>query len=318
MRYLILLLIILLAMISACTTPVHMADIIESHEAGKGTASQGNDRAAAGRTKLRVMTFNIHWQGYDLNGVFHNSGFAHRMPLVLDVLTMLDADIIGLQEASVEQRTALAPGVREYGMFPLPFEPGDECILYKLHRFDLLESGHVDLHSKPEIIGTNIGARDFVWVYLQDRINGNRFYVVNLHLDHRSSERGRQLDGVLIGEWIGNREFAAPVILIGDFNGKPDQPRYLYLTGKRSYPGMDGASVRMPMPMLDTFTAANPIAWYTGTTNSDYKGIKSRNQIDYIFIPSGSSVIDSRIIYYHADGYYPSDHFPLLSEFELE
>ncbi len=74
----------------------------------------------------------------------------------------------------------------------------------------------------------------------------------------------------------------------------------------------------MPMPMLDTFTAANPNARYTGTVNPDYRGEKNSTQIDYVFVPEGTKVIDSRIIYYNMNGSYPSDHFPVLSEFELE
>jgi exonuclease III len=42
------------------------------------------------------------------------------------------------------------------------------------------------------------------------------------------------------------------------------------------------------------------------------------DRIDYIFVPRGTTVIGSGIIYYHADGSYPSNHFPLLCEFELE
>jgi endonuclease/exonuclease/phosphatase family metal-dependent hydrolase len=269
------------------------------------------------RTSLKVMTFNIRWQGYD-NKKFVHSGFARRKPLILDVLTKFDADIIGLQEASIQQRAAIAPEIPGFGMFPLSTEAGGDCILYRLSRFVLKDSGHEILRRVPEKPGTNIGVRNFFWVYLHDRSSDKRFYVLNLHTDHRSSKRGRQLDGVLIGEWIRNRKFSDPVILTGDFNGTPDKPRYLYLTGQRAYPGVDGKTVRMPMPMLDTFTVANPNARYSGTINSGLRGKKNRNQIDYVFVPRGSKVIGSKIIYYRVNGSYPSDHFPLLSEFELK
>ena len=307
-----------LAAIFLCSAPLYAADVIARPGTGEGHAQERvNPVPAAGRASIKAMTFNIRWQGDD-NGKFVDSGFDRRKPLVLDVLVNFDADIIGLQEASMEQRKTLAPELPGYGMFPSPAEAGDECILYRLDRFYLRDSGHEDLRRQPEKAGTNIGVRDFVWVYLQDRISGKRFYVLSLHMDHRSSGRGRQLDGVLIGEWIRNREFADPVILTGDFNGLPDQPRYLYLTGQQAYAGVDGVIVRMPMPMLDTFRVANPDARYSGTTNSGYKGRKNRNQIDYVFVPDGSTVIGSRIIYYHVNDFYPSDHFPLLSEFELE
>ncbi len=313
------LLLVLMAVMCACTNPVSVTDTMNRSGTEVANVQQATDIvSAADRTSLRVMTFNIRWQGYGDDGEFIDSGFAHRQPLVLDVLTKFSAGIIGLQEASIEQRTALAAGLPGFGMFPRPVDAGDECILFQLERFELRDSGHEILRREPEIAGTNIGVRDFVWVYLQDRISGKRFYVLNFHADHRSSERGRELDGVLIGEWISRREFAHPVILIGDFNGGPNQPRYLFLTGQRTYAGEDGVTVAMPMPMLDTFTVANPHALYTGTVNAGFKGEKNRRQIDFIFVPHGSAVIGSVIIYYQVDGSYPSDHFPLLSEIELE
>lgn len=298
---------------------LYEAEIPDLAATGKSDVQATVDsESTSSHSRLRVMTFNIHWEGHDVDGKYFDTGFVHRKPLVLDVLKKFDADIIGLQEASIEQRTAIAPELTAFGMFPLPAEDGDECILYRLDRFDMREAGHEYLRRKPEKAGTNIGVRDFVWVYLQDQISGERFYVLNLHLDHRSSQRGRELDGVLIGEWIKKRKFKDPVILTGDLNGTPEKPRYLYLTGQRAYPDGNGITVKMPMPMLDTYKVANPHAQYPGTTNSGYRGKKNGNQIDYVFVPSGAEVIDSKIIHYDANGSYPSDHFPLLSEFVLK
>ena len=266
---------------------------------------------------IRVMTFNIRWQGHS-NGIFYDSEFDRRKPLILDVLRNFDADVIGLQEASIEQRTEISPELAGFGMHPLPSEAGDECILYRLSRFDVKDSGHQYLRKVAEEPGTNIGVRDFFWVYLFDKITGKRFYVVNLHLDHRSSVRGRQLDAVLVGRWISNRKYSDPVVLLGDFNGTPEGPRFLYLTGQSDYPDEFDEITGVPMEMLDTFTVANPDELFSGTSNAGRSGIKNNNQIDYIFVPRGTKVIDSSIIYYHKDGSYPSDHFPLLSEFELE
>jgi endonuclease/exonuclease/phosphatase family metal-dependent hydrolase len=72
------------------------------------------------------------------------------------------------------------------------------------------------------------------------------------------------------------------------------------------------------MPMLDTFAAANPDAQYSSTTNTGYRVKKNTSQIDYVFVPVGSKVHASSIIYYQDGGVYPSDHYPLISEFELE
>ena len=318
MRFIIFLLLIHCAVTFLPTNYVFAAESVDRPGTVEGDVLKTDQPGQmVSRTSLKVMTFNIRWQGQDADN-FVDAAFEDRKPLVVDVLMKFDADVIGLQESSIEQRAALAPKLTGFGMFPLPVEAGDECILYRLKRFDLKASGHEDLRRVPEQAGTNIGVRDIVWVYLQDRVTGKTFYVLNLHADHRSSERGRQLDGVLIGEWIRKREFPAPVILTGDFNGQPDQPRYLYLTGQRAYPGEDGIPVKMPMPMLDTFAEANPNARYPGTVNPGYRGKKNTTRIDFVFVPLGVKVIDSKIIYYNVHGSYPSDHFPLFSEFELE
>jgi endonuclease/exonuclease/phosphatase family metal-dependent hydrolase len=318
MNYSLLALPVLLVMVQLFASQGCSTDFIGSSGSGAVERQDGVvGEAAEARASLRVMTFNIRWQGH-YDGKFYDSGFARRKPLILDVLTKYDADIIGLQEASIEQRSALAPDLTLFGMFPGPYEVGDECILYRLDRFDLRAGGQENLRSEPEKAGTNIGVRDFVWVHLQDRIGNQSFYVLNLHLDHRSSERGRQLDGILTGEWIRNREFADPVVLIGDFNGRPDQPRYLYLTGQRDYAGKDDVMVTMPMPMLDTFAMANPNALYSTTMNTGHRTRGLKNRIDYVFVPEGSGIVASGIIYYQKNGVYPSDHFPLISEFELQ
>ena len=314
--------ILLLALLSLTACVPSNSVLVSQGKERSGTREDAESMPAGSiypvtRTRLKVVTFNIRWQGC-YNGEYIDSGFVRRKPLVLEVLRESGAGIIGLQEASIEQRAQIAAELTGFGMYPSPAEAGDEGILYRLDRFVLTDSGHEFVRRMPEVPGTNIGVRDFVWVNLQDRFSGKRFYVLNLHLDHRSSVRGRQLDGVRVGEWMRKRRSDDPVVLVGDFNGNPADPRYLYLTGQRSYPGDDGIIVGTPMPMLDTFREANPDAQFTGTINSGFKGVKNRTQIDYVLVPAGSRVLDSRIIYYHKDGAYPSDHFPLESEFELQ
>ncbi|MEZ5540443.1 MAG: endonuclease/exonuclease/phosphatase family protein [Pseudomonadota bacterium] len=283
-----------------------------------GSATPAVRPAGAVRLRLRLMTFNILWEGYQQDGEYVASGFSQRKPMILEVLRRHGADVVGLQEASQGQRIQLATDLPGFGMFPLPQAPGDECILYRADRFAVMESGHEILRRLPEREGTNVGVRDFVWVNLRERSSGRQFYVLNLHADDRSSERGRELDGVLLGQWIQSRRVADPVVLLGDFNGRYDQPRLQFLTGRRDYPDAQGGIATMPMPMIDTLTAVNPAAEAAGSPDSGYGDISSRGQIDYILVPRGTRVIESRILYDHMNGIYPSDHFPLSAEVELE
>ena len=150
MRYPLFPLLVQFAVVCLCANPVCSADVTERPATGASNLRKGVGTGyAVDLDSLKVMTFNIRWQGHH-DGKFYDSGFARRRPLVLDVLTSYGADIIGLQEASIEQRATLAPELSGFGMFPTPAEAGDECILYRLDRFDLRGGGPEDLRREPE------------------------------------------------------------------------------------------------------------------------------------------------------------------------
>ena len=41
-------------------------------------------------------------------------------------------------------------------------------------------------------------------------------------------------------------------------------------------------------------------------------------KIDHVFVPKGTKVLDAAIIYDNEEGRYPSDHYPVIGEFELK
>lgn len=275
-------------------------------------AGEPNDASSV----LRVMSFNIRWQGLGADGHYYDSQFERRKPLVLDVLRDSGADLVGLQEASIEQRSELAAALPGFAMYPGPAAAGDECILYRRQRFEFLDGGRATIRARPERVGTTIGQRDFFWVRLRDRLGGYAFYLLNLHLDHRSGQRGRQLDAVRIGEWLRARPAADPVILLGDLNGGVGQPRYLYLTGQRQYPDSNGRLHTMPEALQDSFRAVHPESVAVGTAHG-YSGRRDGARIDYILVSPGTRLRDARILYHQAGGQYPSDHFPVMADIDL-
>ena len=149
MRRTILLLLIHFAVTFLQACSVFEAETVARPGSGYGEAGRAPEPGrTVTRDSLRVMTFNIQWQGHDAGG-FVDSGFVSRKPLVLDVLRNFDSDIIGLQEASIEQRAAMVHDLPGFGMFPPPSWPGDECILYRLDRFDLRDGGREYLRQAP-------------------------------------------------------------------------------------------------------------------------------------------------------------------------
>jgi endonuclease/exonuclease/phosphatase (EEP) superfamily protein YafD len=96
-------------------------------------------------------------------------------------------------------------------------------------------------------------------------------------------DRINELDN--FGEWIKER----PVFLVGDFNSRPGSDVYKIFTGDEN--------AGDPSLLKDSVEGGRGIDWIL------YKGnvrVVSYDNIDY-----------------HVDGAYPSDHRPILVEFEI-
>jgi endonuclease/exonuclease/phosphatase family metal-dependent hydrolase len=60
----------------------------------------------------------------------------------------------------------------------------------------------------------------------------------------------------------------------------------------------------------------HPDAAEVGTFNG-FKGDRSGEKIDYVFVPAGVKVLEAKILHNNVDGRYPSDHFPVVARVRL-
>ena len=60
----------------------------------------------AGGIELRVMSFNVRWDGLDKG----KNAWAHRRPVAIETIRMVAPDVVGLQEPSRAQTRDLAEG----------------------------------------------------------------------------------------------------------------------------------------------------------------------------------------------------------------
>ena len=101
------------------------------------------------------------------------------------------------------------------------------AIFYNTDKVELLNWGTFWLSPTFDKPSKGWGAgcrRTATWAQMKMKDSGKKFFYINTHLDHKSYEaQVKGMDMVLYRLGLLNTE-AAPIILTGDFNVKPDSP----------------------------------------------------------------------------------------------
>ena len=276
---------------------------------GLGNIVSGDESAA-----LNVMSFNIRYGTAD-DG---NNSWKYRDHTVVQVLEDYDPDIVGLQEALHFQIEQIMDSLPEYAMVGVGRDDGEtegefSAILYKKEVFEVLAHNTFWFSDTPQVIAStdwgNSITRICTWGHFQYRDNGEKFYLYNAHLDHRS-QNSREMSAVLLSEKIQDRETDDPVIVTGDLNAGERNPAILYLKGKADL--VKDQTYQNPFPMVDSYRVKHPDATRVGTFNG-FEGETGGEKIDYVFIQPTLEVLKADIIDDSYQGRYPSDHFPVYA-----
>jgi endonuclease/exonuclease/phosphatase family metal-dependent hydrolase len=263
-------------------------------------------------TNLKVLTFNIRYDNPS-DGAF---SWKNRKAMVFHVLESNRPDIAGLQEAlkgQVDEIARALPGYtysgvgRDDGAAQGEFSP----IFYDSVRFKRKDGATFWLSETPDKPGSKSWnaacTRIVTWIKLYDRHYGKTIFVFNTHFDHASEEARIESAKYLISQIkrIAGNEI---VILMGDFNSNESDQAYHILTDPTSaYPLCNSREIAGKK-------SEGPAYSFVGFPfHPDADGI-----IDFIFISKSSSlkVRKNRVIDYHKGDKYPSDHLPVLTEFE--
>lgn len=267
--------------------------------------------------KLRVMTFNIRYANPKDPVIWKD-----RRVMQVDLIRKYSPDVIGIQEGLKDQVDYLMDQLPEYNVIGEGRKGGDDdehmAIFYKRKRFRLRELDSFWLSETPEIAGSGpeVNPRMVTWARFafitrptagsegqhpsdyRGAWNTQEFYFFNTHfftgrklLAKNSSaslimERTRKLRD--FGHWSQHR----PVFLVGDFNSSPDSKVHSILTS-------DGEAEDDPLLFNDsTNRPGRRIDWIL------YRGQLKQN---------GYEEID-----HNENGRYPSDHLPIIADFEFE
>jgi endonuclease/exonuclease/phosphatase family metal-dependent hydrolase len=290
------------------------------------------DQTANTKT-IKVMTYNLRYA----SGTF-KPPWAIRREMQVDMFRKYSPDIIGTQEGVKEQIDYLMKQLPEYVVIGEGRRGGDNdehnAIFFKRDRFRLREMGSFALSETPDILGSGpdrwprmvtwarfafidipddgeTGAEQMqdkpFWedswyedstgkiLYRRHWENTLEFYVFNTHFFTRGKDKGKRNSAKLImerikeldnfGEWKKER----PVFLVGDFNSRPGSDVYKIFTGDENSED--------PSLLKDSVEGGSGIDWIL------YKG--------------NVKVLSYENIDHRVDGARPSDHRPILVEFEI-
>jgi len=253
----------------------------------------------------KVMTYNIR---LDLASDRENA-WSFRKEKVSNLILYYEPDIFGIQEGLPNQVYYLDTLLQNYKVIGQGRDGGQNgeqsSLFYDSNRFEVVNSGTFWLSETPEKISKGWDAqlnRICTYALFKNKKTYDYFWVFNTHLDH-VGQLARVKSIVLIDEKITSLNAQNyPVILMGDFNSTPASEQIQFLNER----------------YVNSKQAAKVVYNATGTFNGFEFQKPVTTEIDYIFFSRKGFVIKKyAILTDSADCKYPSDHFPVLVEFEL-
>lgn len=266
------------------------------------TASSADAPATPGLT-LHVMTCNVQVAG---NPPPHS--WAERRPLMRELLTRENPDIIGTQEGRYDQVKDIAADLPTHDWIGLGRDGGSRgefmAIYYRRDRFEPLAFDHFWLSDTPEVIGSstwgNTCRRMVTWGRFRDRPTGREFEIWNTHFDHEI-DSAREKSAAHVRQRLATTEPARPLLLLGDFNcAAGASTPYTELTTGAGFTDTWTAAAQRRNAGFNTFHGHRP-------------PVRDGVRIDWILARHPVEVSEAGIVDNASNDLAPSDHFPVTA-----
>ena len=222
-----------------------------------------------------AMSFNIRTAHANDPG---EKNWDKRKPLLLQLIEQQRPDLLGLQEATLEQHQAISEqlGARwESSEF--------KQILFRSDKFQLIDSGIIQL------IEDKWEPRSSEWLHLKDKLTGTEFIFANTHWGVDEASQQGSAD-IMVEALAGpTKNWQLPILLIGDFNMAPKSAPFKTLQGKS--------------PLVSIFD---------GLTFTGFKD-RAEVQLDYVWVNKLARSNCKQVISSKATPYI-SDHYPVVCE----
>jgi len=253
----------------------------------------------------QVATFNIRWDNpNDVGNLWKD-----RLPHVVDLIKFHKISLVGTQEGLHHQITQMSASLG-YEFIGKGRDDGGEkgeyaAILYDPTQFKLLDQGTFWLSPTPEKPSKGWDAalnRVATYGKFSDQ-TGKQFYVFNIHYDHIGQQAREESSKLVVQQIEKINQEKLPVIWMGDFNVTPDNPAYTTITSQSNWKDA----------RLVAAFSYGPAGTFSGF---DWEKLPD-GIIDHIFISGKIKLLRHGILTDNYGKKYPSDHFPVMIEFEF-
>ena len=257
---------------------------------------------------MKILSCNIRCPSLS-DGENH---WPFRKEICADVIRAQSPDIICFQEMWAEQLLYLRlafPGFEWFGTVDEPHGRNPmNAIFYRSETFTRISTGCYWLSETPHIPGSKSWDSRCVrlanWLRLEDAASGMEFRVINTHLDH-VGQMAREQQAALIVEDTRAYPGQYAQILTGDMNCETENEAIgIFEAGgwKDTYAAVHGIK--------------DPGHTYHGYLGADFAA--DMGKIDWIFARGATRVVGAEIIRDSRDDRFPSDHYFVSADFQLD
>lgn len=257
--------------------------------------------------QMTIGSFNIRFDNPRDTGNL----WKDRAPVVSNLIRFHDFDVLGVQEALANQLNDISGALPEYARYGKGRDDGKDggehsSIFYKTDRFRLVKSGDFWLSETPDIPGKGWDVtccnRICSWVLLEDLKTRKRFYTFNVHFDHQAVIARRESSKLMLRK-IKEIAGDAPVLLTGDLNGNRESEWYKTLANSG---------------LISDLYEKVKFPYANNSSANGFRTPKGQAVIDHVFSTKHFAAKKWGILTDTYYGKFPSDHFPILAEVELQ
>ncbi len=260
--------------------------------------------------KITVMSFNI--RSATIKESSEERNWSNRKTAVRNMVNEMKPDVMGLQEATTQQRADLKTMLPDYELFEVPntggSKGGNTVLMYNTQVLEAVKCRSFYLSSTPDQQSVNgwneeTQYRTTIWAEFKHKASGQSFFVANTHMplgsearDNTARVNSAKLNVQRMKTYAGE---GAAVFIIGDMNCKN---------------ASDGKHSEGLEPYYEWMGSAREKAVKTDAANSyNAWGGSGQGAIDHIFYRN-AIINEFRTV--TGAGYgvtYISDHYPIMT-----
>lgn len=257
---------------------------------------------------LEVMSYNIRGD----KASDGENQWKYRKDRVVELIKKYNPALLGLQEARPTQLEYLEGKLNNYKRLGGGSRAGEyTVILYNKNMVEYVQGSVKSLWLSETPETQSIGwdakhVRILIYATFKDLETGDEIMLFNTHFDHIGA-KAREESAKLIVSTINKIAQDKPVILMGDFNHTEDAVPYYILTSPDS--GLKNSFYESETPHK------GPLTRSSGFSVANHSNLKP---IDFIFINDKVKVLEHAFLRDSHNGYYPSDHLPVLAKIQIK